>query len=1049
MKKFSSLLFLLFTFTAFTQIPSYYNDVNLNLTGISLKNELAVKITNTHTNTLSYSNIWEAIKITDLNPSNNTELLLMYGYENGSDMDPDNDRERGINDTCGQGDCEGLWNREHVFANSLADPDLDNSGTSGSYSDAHNLRPADSHTNSSRGNKLFATGTGNSGSVTNGWYPGDEWKGDVARIAMYMYLRYGSQCLPNHLGIGSNASTPDDMIDLFLQWNVDDPVSDIEKQRNTYHNSAGTYAQGNRNPFIDNPAFATQIWGGAQAQDFFVAGFDSEAPSIPNTLSSSNITGSSFTVSWTASTDNTLVTGYNVIINDVIVGTTTTNSYNATGLTSSGSYNVKVQAYDSNLNTSDSSSSFIVHTSADGDATSTDLFISEYIEGTSHNKALEIANYTGSLVNLNLYSIKKQTDGDGAWSSGLTLTGTLINGDVFVVANSSADTAITDMADIITGGTQVTFNGNDVIGLFKNDVLIDIIGVFDEGSANFAINKTLQRKSSVTNPNTIYTVSEWNILSTDTFSGIGTHFVTGTNTFLGITDNNWDTPSNWSFGEVPNNTNVIIKAGQTVNASGNIIVENLTLESNASLTVGNNITNSGTIILSSESSLIAKNSTSFDLMYQRYLATTNWYLVSSTVTNETFQDIISVNNFATGINDNIGIGDYINTSSEWTYATSGTTGTLSSGDGRSVKLATSGNISYSGTMPMGDKSILISDGGLVGNSFNLIGNPYPSYLTVNHTSPSALNNILSANSGVLAEQTIWFWNQAEEQYKQVNQATAIIDEIRYLPPGQGFFVKSNATGGNFVFPESLQNHQTNDVFSRTNNNFDNFSHIKLKLSNQTSNSSTDIIYMNGATLGWDNGLDATIFNGVSNGFVIYSQLIENSEGQKLGIQSLPNNQFDEVIPIGINAIKDTEISISSETLNLPETHQIYLEDRLNNTYTLLDQESIFSTRLSEDMIGIGRFYLHTTTSVLSLNNNLLANVNIYPKDTETLKITGINSVLTHITLFDITGKQVFKTSFIGNGNNTIKHNNLKVGVYIAQIKNSEGVLNRKIILKNR
>ena len=70
------------------------NDINLSLSSIALKNELTNKITMTHTIELSYSDIWNASKSTDLNPFNNSELLLIYGYENGSDSDPNNNRER-------------------------------------------------------------------------------------------------------------------------------------------------------------------------------------------------------------------------------------------------------------------------------------------------------------------------------------------------------------------------------------------------------------------------------------------------------------------------------------------------------------------------------------------------------------------------------------------------------------------------------------------------------------------------------------------------------------------------------------------------------------------------------------------------------------------------------------------------------------------------------------------------------------------------------------------------------------------------------------------
>ena len=53
----------------------------MNVTGLTLKEELATKITATHSQFLFYEQIWEASKITDLNPENNQEVLLIYGYE--------------------------------------------------------------------------------------------------------------------------------------------------------------------------------------------------------------------------------------------------------------------------------------------------------------------------------------------------------------------------------------------------------------------------------------------------------------------------------------------------------------------------------------------------------------------------------------------------------------------------------------------------------------------------------------------------------------------------------------------------------------------------------------------------------------------------------------------------------------------------------------------------------------------------------------------------------------------------------------------------------
>ena len=228
----------------------YYNGFNWTQTGTNLKSALATKITTTHTNLLSYSQVWSALKIVDLDPSNSGNVLLVYGWENGTDTDVTNDRTRGKDSNSGN---NGDWNREHIFAQSLGDPDL---GQLGPGADAQMLRACDVQRNSLRGNRLYAAGSGNSGIVGSFWYPGDEWKGDVARILMYMYLRYDVQCLPTFVCSGTTASSDINMPNLLLQWNSEDPVSQYEDNRNTYlGNALNTYSQGNRNPFIDKISF--------------------------------------------------------------------------------------------------------------------------------------------------------------------------------------------------------------------------------------------------------------------------------------------------------------------------------------------------------------------------------------------------------------------------------------------------------------------------------------------------------------------------------------------------------------------------------------------------------------------------------------------------------------------------------------------------------------------------------------------------------------------------------------------------------------------------
>lgn len=584
----------------------YYNDVDLSAEGLSLKDKLATKTINEHTNLLSYTpGVWEALKVTDLNPTNNSEVLLVYGYAASGTAA----RSRNINSNGGN---TGDWNREHTYPKSLGNPNL---GSTGPGADAHHLRPSDVGYNGNRGNLKFVDGSGNSGSVSGGWFPGDEWKGDIARMMMYMYIRYGNQCLPSVVGVGSSNSTPDAMIDLFLKWNAEDPVSDFERQRNTYHDSNQTYAQGNRNPFIDNAYLATRIWGGDAAidswgiytstdneaptvpanvsinninfnsfdiswtastdniavtsYDVYVDGnlsgntantnfslsnlnssttysitvlakdlvgnksaqsaaasgttlTDASAPTVPTNVTISNETGTSFKVSWSASTDNVSVSSYDVYIDGSLHGSTANTNYNVSSLTASTSYSVRVLAKDQANNLS-AQSTAVTATTTDGSNNAVDLFFSEYVEGNSFNKAIEIANITGNTADLTPYSVARQSGGN--WETALNLTGSIAPNDVYVIINSDANIQkLIDEADLgIANTTPMTFNGDDRVGLFKDGVLVDIIGDLD-GTDNFAANITLRRSNDITGPNIVYSEQgEWIAFDQNTVDDIGSH----------------------------------------------------------------------------------------------------------------------------------------------------------------------------------------------------------------------------------------------------------------------------------------------------------------------------------------------------------------------------------------------------------------------------------------------------------------------------------------------------------------------------------------------
>ncbi|MFI8575759.1 S-layer homology domain-containing protein [Rossellomorea aquimaris] len=156
------------------------------------------------------------------------------------------------------------------------------------------------------------------------------------------------------------------------------------------------------------------------------------------------------------------------------------------------------------------------------------LIISEYIEGSSYNKAIELYNGTGADIDLSEYTLELHSNGSETTNVSLALSGILSDGDIFVIAsnNEKTSTSILDHADI-RNGTVINFNGNDPITLKKNDTVIDSIGQVGS-DAKFGENVTLVRKDAVSQGDADITdgfdpSSEWDSFAQDTFDYLGSH----------------------------------------------------------------------------------------------------------------------------------------------------------------------------------------------------------------------------------------------------------------------------------------------------------------------------------------------------------------------------------------------------------------------------------------------------------------------------------------------------------------------------------------------
>ena len=355
-------------------------------------------------------------------------------------------------------------------------------------------------------------------------------------------------------------------------------------------------------------------------------------------------------------------------------------------------------------------------------------------------------------------------------------------------------------------------------------------------------------------------------------------------------------------------------------------------------------------------------------------------------------------------------------------------GPVNNGQGYSVRLATAGDISFTGTLNTDDVTQAITIG--AGNAFNLIGNPYPSYINS--------GTFLSSNTSKLTSETIWVWNQATDSYD-----TKVTVDAFKIAPAQGFFVQSVAVG-DVTFDKTNQGHEGIDTFQRQTT-----PEIKLLVADETTHRYAQIYYFENATTGFDNGYDGELFGGAQNSFEIYSHLLSDNQNKKYQIQSLPNSDYESMaIPVGVKADAGKEITFSTETLHLPTDLKVFLEDKEANIFTRLDEaNSNYKVTLTETLNGVGRFYLYTSESALSVDDVVLNSVSIFKTGATTIKIAGLPQGKTSFSLFNILGKEMMTTSFTTNGSKEISLSKLATGVYIAKVQTEKGTISKKLILE--
>jgi len=455
---------------------------------------------------------------------------------------------------------------------------------------------------------------------------------------------------------------------------------------------------------------------------------------------------------------------------------------------------------------------------------------------------------------------------------------------------------------------------------------------------------------------------------------------------------------------------------------------------NSSVTVANDF------VFGSGSSFVPKPSSNVNIgsvVRKVEVKDDNWHLISSPVGTEEYDDAwVTANGIASGTGSNKGISTYDNgtldvTTGPWRYYQAGATATtFGDGVGYALKATdAAGDIyEFTGTHQAGTISPTITQG--VATHYNLVGNPYNAYIDV--------AAFITENTAKLpaSAQTIYVWDAANGTYTGLTSG--------YLQPGQGFFVDSNVASSTVDFTAAMQGHDGGATFYKSSE-----TSIKLSVSNGKSTRTAAINYIEGKTSGLDPRFDIGLFTGVSSDLSVYTHLLENNEGIAFERQALPNTDLASmVIPVGIKAEANKEITFSAEAMNLPTGIKVFLEDRVNNTFTRLDEaNATYKITLAEALDGVGRFYIHTTQSALSVDNVTLTGVSIFKANESTLRVVGLQQGKASLSLFNVLGKQVMSTSFEATASKDISLPKLATGIYFAKVQTATGELSKKIILE--
>ena len=475
--------------------------------------------------------------------------------------------------------------------------------------------------------------------------------------------------------------------------------------------------------------------------------------------------------------------------------------------------------------------------------------------------------------------------------------------------------------------------------------------------------------------------------------------------------------------------------------------ESIEVHEGGSLTINGNLTIDGDVTLFSTStkfsSLIINGTSTGNIKYMRHVnafnGTSGNDLIASPLKGQTF------GNFATenpNLFENPGnttqklFGPFDEASGTYEIYSTSTDGTVVLLEGKGYRAARDSSedgtygttLTFEGEAETASVPITITQSSSSFDGWNLIGNPYPSY--IDFDAFFALNKtVLDVGS----YQAIYGYDgDTSDGWTILNDNTT----GNLIAPGQGFFVKSKTGGGTITFTPAMRVPGNTDDFIQGRSSAHQ-GYVKILANSSNSNFTTDIYFNDNATLGLDPGYDAALFNGNPPNFALYSRLVENDVGVPYAIQTLSGNALNNItIPLGVHASHGQTVNIAIDETDLPSSINVYLEDRLNNSFTLLNT-SDYNFTASGDVTGSGRFFLRFENQALSISEPVLNDLIIYTDQQEkNIVIKGNLENQAEYKLYGINGKIIMFNELSSMSNiQKIDVSQLSAGIYILELQN--------------